>query len=252
MSYVQPEIVPGQPSLKGRTMLITGASRGIGRAAAMAFAHQGMRILATGRDLERLESLEAEAGDTPGTLTTFPANLEEPAAIDRLFEHARTLWPQLDFLVNNAGMGVFGASDEVSMDEWDQVLAVNARGAFRCSQHAFRWMKQNDGGRIVNIASVVGLRGYVNQAVYAASKHAMLGFTKVMAREGQAFGIRVAAICPGGVATELVRSARPDLNPEELIQPEDVVRAIHYLVTESTTCCTDLISLRRAGSTPFA
>lgn len=91
----------------------------------------------------------------------------------------------------------------------------------------------------------------MNQGIYSASKHAVMGLTKVLAREGQPFGIRASAICPGGVATEMLKSARPDLEGSQLIQPEDVARAVRYLATEPETCCTDMIALRRAGSLPF-
>ena len=108
------------------------------------------------------------------------------------------------------------------------------------------------GGRIVNIASVVGEKGYVEQVIYAASKHALMGMTKVMAREGQAHDIRVHAVCPGGVATEMVAQARPDLNLAELIQPEDVADAAAFLVEAPASYVVDQLNLRRSGSTPFA
>ncbi len=132
------------------------------------------------------------------------------------------------------------------------MLDVNARGAMLCCREAGAWMKETGGGRIVNISSVVGHKGYENQVAYTASKHAMMGLTKALAREWQPYGIRVSAICPGGVATELVREARPDLDPAGLIQSEDVARAVLYLASEPESCATDFLYLRRAGSTPFA
>jgi 3-oxoacyl-[acyl-carrier protein] reductase len=157
----------------------------------------------------------------------------------------------LFLLVNNAGIGIYGPSDEVKLADWEKLMAVNARGTLLCSQEAFSWMRATGGGRIVNISSVMGVKGYVNQAAYAASKHAIMGLTKVMAREGQESGIRVCVICPGGVATDLVKSARPDLDVSLLIQPEDVARAVLYLAKEPDTCCTDMLSLRRSSAAPF-
>lgn len=239
-------------SLHGGTAIVTGGSRGIGRAIVLALAAQGMQVLATGRDTAALAETVAAAAGFAGQVTTATCELREPASIAALFAGARAQWPRLDLLVNNAGMGTFGPAADVSATAWDEVFAVDARGAFLVAQEAFRWMQaQPGGGRIINIASVVGLRGYVNQVAYSAAKHALMGATKVMAREGQAHGIRVAAICPGGVATDLVSKARPDLDLSTLIQPADVARAVLYLATEPATCCTDLIELRRAGATPW-
>ena len=240
----------GDTDLRNRTAIVTGGTRGIGQAVALALARRGMRVLITGRDADKLAALRQQfAAEFP--FETAVCDNAVPAQIEALFARARQLFPKLDLLVNNAAIGLYGPCDEVVVEEWDMVQDVNARGAFLCAQHAFRWMKAAGGGRIINIASVVGHRGYENQVSYAASKHAVLGFTKVMAREGQKFGIRVNAISPGGVATDLVKQARPDLDPASLIQPDDVARAVLFFVTEPASCCVDELQLRRADSTPF-
>jgi 3-oxoacyl-[acyl-carrier protein] reductase len=236
-------------TLDGQTAIITGGAKGIGFAIAARLHAAGMRLLLTGRDTAALEAASAQLGDGADSVA---CDLAEPAAIAELFVAARCRFSHLDLLVNNAGVGVFGPCTEVALADWDQVMAVNARGAFLCAQAAFRWMQEQAGGRIVNIGSVVSHKGYEHQVVYAASKHALLGLTKVMAREGQAHNIRVAAVCPGGVATEMVQQARPDLDPAELIQPDDVARAVEYLAAEPPSCVTDIIDLRRRASTPFA
>jgi len=239
-----------QRDLRGTTALVTGGNRGIGRAIVGMLLGEGVRVLATGRDSAALAELAAAHAGAP--LTTAVCDLADPAAIDRLFETAHATFPRLDLLVNNAGLGMYGPATELSAADFDQMMAVNARAALLCAQQAFRWMQGTGGGRIVNISSVVGHKGYVNQVGYAASKHALLGITKVLAREGQAHGIRCSAVCPGGVATEMVKQARPDLDPAGLIQPEDVARAVWYLASEPETVVTDCIELRRTGSTPFA
>jgi 3-oxoacyl-[acyl-carrier protein] reductase len=238
----------GEYDLQDRQAIVTGASRGIGQAIAVALADAGMHVLGTGRDEAALAQTRALR---PERIQTRVCDLEQPDSIAALVRHARGLWDRLDLLVNNAGFGVFGPATETSLEDWDRVFAVNARGTFQLSREVFAWMRDSGGGRIVNISSVVGLRGYVDQVAYASAKHAMMGFTKVMAREGQAHNIRVTAVCPGGVATDLVRQARPDLDPTTLIQPADVARAVLFLAAMPETCCTDYLELRRAGSTPF-
>lgn len=240
---------PVEHEINGATALVTGGSRGIGRAIVHALAAAGCRVIATGRDEAALSAVRDAA---PGQISTLACDLAKPDQIGSLIATLRQRVERLDMLVNNAGVGIYGPADELAVEDWDQMLDVNARGAFLCAQHAFRWMKQGGGGRIINIASVVGHKGYENQVGYTASKHAMMGFTKVMAREGQRYHIRCSAICPGGVATEMVAQARPDLDPAGLIQPADVARAVLYLAREPETCCTDVLHLRRSGSTPFA
>lgn len=246
-----PPLLPsGEIDLAGRCALVTGGSRGIGRAVVERLLAAGMRVLATGRDAERLQQLAAELACD--RLATQVYDQADPAQVTQLFGRARQLFPSLFLLVNNAGLGIYGPCETVSLADWDQVQNVNARGLFLCSQAAFVWMKRSGGGRIVNIASVVGHKGYENQVAYTASKHAVLGITKVMAREGLPHGIRVCAVCPGGVATDMVRQARPDLDPQGLIQPQNVARAVYYLAAEPETCCSDVLYLRRSASTPFA
>lgn len=246
--------------LAERTGIVTGASRGIGQTIVRLLATQGMHLLISGRDVAALEATARLANDDAaesGYDVSEPrvhiqrCDLAESGDVDALFVAAKERFAHLDLLVNNAGMGIFRPVDETSLDDWERVMAVNARGTFLMSRQAFAWMKESGGGRIVNISSVVGLKGYVHQIAYSAAKHAIMGMTKVMAREGQPHHIRVAAICPGGVATEMVTQARPDLNPDELIQPEDVAHAVLFLATQPDTCCTDLIELRRATATPF-
>jgi 3-oxoacyl-[acyl-carrier protein] reductase len=159
---------------------------------------------------------------------------------------------RLDILVNNAGMGVFGPLVDTSTEEWDRVMAVNARGPFLLCREAIPLLRQQAHSFIINITSVVGVKGYANQAAYSASKHAVMGMTRALAKEVHADGIRVHAICPGGVDTDLVRDARPDLDPSVLIQPEEIADLVVFLVTRHGQAVVDEIHVRRAASTPWA
>lgn len=236
--------------LAGKTAVVTGGSRGIGAAVVRAFLAEDMTVWTTGRNPRNLHSLETELASPQ--LHTAVCDSAVPGEINAFFEMVEKNCEKLDILVGNAAIGVFGPAEETSLTDWDRIMEVNARGTFLFAQRAFRWMKRSGGGRIIHISSVVGLKGYADQIAYSASKHAVMGITKVLAAEGQPHGIRASVICPGGVATDMVREARPDLDPNLLIRPEDVVRAVLYLAKEPETCCTDLIQLRRTGSTPFA
>lgn len=235
-------------NLAGQTAIVTGGARGIGAAISRALAAAGVRIVVCGRNGAALTQFRSE---TSGDIAVHECDIRDPRAITQLFTTARERFDRLDIMVNNAGIGLFGPCTDVSVDDWSQVMDTNARGTFFCTQAAFQWMQSTGGGRIINIGSVVSHKGYFEQAIYSASKHAMLGFTKAMAREGQPHHIRVSAICPGGVATELVKSARPDLDPTTMLQPDDVANAVLYLAQEPESCCTDVLNLRRRDSTPF-
>jgi 3-oxoacyl-[acyl-carrier protein] reductase len=159
---------------------------------------------------------------------------------------------RLDIVVNNAGVGVYGPLADFSTADWDRVMAVNARGPFLVCRESIPYLRQQVPSYIVNVSSVVGVKGYANQAAYSASKHAVMGMTKALAREVQADGIRVHAICPGGVDTDMAGSARPDLDRSILIAPDEVAEVVLFLVTRGGNAVIDGIQIRRAVSTPWA
>ena len=217
--------------------LVTGASRGIGKAIALELASLGYDIALVGRELETLEAaardLETRALESGFEICTacIPAELADPDAPASLVSRAVSCLGGIDVLVNCAGLSLTGSFAEVSVAEWDRLFAVNARAPFFICKEALPYLKKSARPTVINIASVVGFKGYENQSVYASSKHALTGFTKVFAKEVQPFGIRVHLISPGGVATEMVRSMRPDIKADELIQPEEIGEIVRFLVT---------------------
>jgi 3-oxoacyl-[acyl-carrier protein] reductase len=225
--------------------LITGASRGIGVAIATRLAKEGFDLVLTARDLNGLKATQAACQEWTEKVQVIPTDLTSEPEVLVLFDEVGNL----DLLVNNAGMGIFGAITEFALEDWQQVQRLNVEGAFLCMREAMRRMKQQNGGRIINIASVVGVKGYPNQAAYGASKHALLGLTKTAIEEGRDTNIRVHAICPGGVATEMLRQSRPDLDDfSKMIQPEDVAEAVAYLVRLPVQITVDVLHLRRSAS----
>lgn len=228
-----------------KTALITGASRGIGAAIAKRLAAEGYRLVLTARDEAKLAAVGAECEQAGAEVALIPADISSEADVLELFAKAKSV----DLLVNNAGIGIFGELTDLALDEWRQVQQINVEGAFLCLREAMKGMKKRGGGRIINISSVVGVKGYPKQGAYGASKHALLGMTKTAIEEGRAHNIRVHAICPGGVATDMVKEARPDLTDfSAMIQPEDVADTVAYLCRLPENITVDVIHLRRAAS----
>lgn len=246
--FVREFAVP--PACDGKLALVTGGGRGIGRAVCEALAGAGARVLAVSRTLVELEETRAAIVEAGGLCEIQRCDMSDEAQILALYETADALGP-VDILINNAGFGVFAACAETATRDWDAVQAANARGAFIATREAMRRMRGR-GGRIVNIASVVGLKGYARQVAYTASKHALMGLTRVAAVEGQGDDIIVQAVCPGGVDTGMIGDARPDLDRSGLMAPAEVAEAVLFLLGQTGNAITDMISLRRRGSAPFA
>jgi len=243
--------------VKDKVAVVTGASRGIGFAVAKVFTLNGMRVYMASRNREQLERAALEIRET-SSLRGYPvavqADVSVEADVKRLFSRVSQEEGRLDVLVNNAGTGVFKPFLETTLQDLHKVFKVNVEGVFLCCKEAFNLMKDRGGGCIVNVGSIVSLKGYPNQSVYTASKHALLGLTKVLAEEGKRYNIRVMAICPGGVRTDLARelmAIRPDLKPETLMDPEDVANTILYMIAFSDKASIDNIVIRRRESSPY-
>ncbi len=231
--------------------IITGASRGIGKAIAVALARKGVSLALVARseaDLARVQaSIEKEGGAAFPVVADVADETQVVEAIQASTEH----YGRIDILVNCAGIGVFQPLVQTTTADWDHVMAVNVRGAFIACRAAVPLMAQGGGGCIINIASVVGVKGYTNQGAYTASKHALMGMTKVLAQEVQPLRIRVHAVCPGGVNTDLVGRARPDLDHSVLMRPEEIADIVLFLIGQAGNAIVDQINIRRASSTPW-
>jgi 3-oxoacyl-[acyl-carrier protein] reductase len=237
--------------LTGQVALVTGASRGIGKAVAMRLARAGATVLLAARSPEGLQAIQAEISAAGGAASLAAVDVADEASVVALLAETRARYGRLDVLVNSAGMGIFGPLAETSAADWDRVMTVNARGTFLVCREALPLMAASGGGCIVNIASVVGIKGYVNQGAYSASKHVVMGLTKVLAQEAQPLGIRAHVVCPGGVDTDLVAQARPDLDRSALMRPEEIAEIVLFLAAQRGMAIVDQINVRRAGSAPW-
>lgn len=234
------------------TALVTGASKGIGRIIAEQLAADGYDLALVGRDTESLDEVRARVTAEWGIRAIcIEADLSDIRSCGRIVEETANAFGGMDLLVNCAGLSHKGGFTTVTPEEWDRIFAVNARAPFFICQAALPHLKRSEKPIVINIASVVGFKGYVDQSVYASSKHALTGFTKVFAKEVQPFGIRVHLISPGGVATEMVKKMRPDINADELIQPEEIAEIIHFLVTRKGKGTIDQFYIRRFSGLAF-
>lgn len=237
--------------LENKTALVTGASRGIGRSISLALAECGAHVFLAARNLDRLKTVEKQIKAHAGSASILRMDLAKEEEITTSFERVKEECGRLDILVNNAGIGHYATLVDFPVDDFDRTIDINLRSVFLCCREAMRLMIPAGGGYIINVASIQGIKAYRLQAAYAASKHGVMGLTKALAVEAQEHGIRVSAILPGGVDTELIREARPNLDPAQLIRPEDIAQSVLYLLSLSKTAMVDQIVVRRRASSPF-
>jgi len=225
--------------------LVTGASRGIGKAIALELARCGYDLALVGRDEQALSDTSSEAKEIGVKTYSISADLSKVESAEHIVNQTVEHFGGLDLLVNCAGLSQKGSFTEVTPEQWDKIFAVNARAPFFISKAALEPLKKSSKPIVINIASVVGFKGYAEQSVYSSSKHALTGFTKVFAKEVQPFGIRVHLISPGGVATEMVKKMRPDIKPDELIDVEEIAEIVRFLVTRKGNGTIDQFYIRR-------
>jgi 3-oxoacyl-[acyl-carrier protein] reductase len=239
-------------SLENKTAVVTGASQGIGKSIAMELADAGANVVLVARTREKLEAVaEKIETDSNGSALVAPTDLTREESIINLVATVEQDCGRLDILVNNAGQTLSRTLAETTCADWDQVIATNARSAFLLCRESVRLLRGAQPGYIVNISSVVGVKGYPKQIAYTASKHALRGMSIAMAEELREENIRVHVICPGGVLTEMVDSVRPDIKKDELILPEEIAELVRYLVTHEGKGVVDEIRIRRATSGPW-
>lgn len=240
-----------QVDLRNQVALVTGAGRGIGRSISMALADSGAHVVLTARTMEQLQKAAEKITLKGGKATVIPADISKEEEVVSIFGKIKAELHRLDIMVNNAGTGLFGKLVDFSIKDFDRIMNLNLRGTYLCCQQAMRMMIPAGSGYIINLSSVVGFKGYPNQSAYTASKHGIMGITKSLAAEAQEYGIRVSAILPGGVDTEFIADARPDLDRSILILPEDIAKTVLYFLSLSDRAMVDQIYIRRRTGTPF-
>ena len=203
------------------------------------------------RTRRQIEAVESDIKTQGGKASSVVADVSKESDVAELFRRIEAETGRLDILINNAGIGAFDSLADIATDDFDRVIAVNLRGTFLCSRRAVQMMRPRGRGYVINIASVVGFKGYPGQGAYTASKHGVMGLTKTLAIEAQEHGIRVSCVLPGGVNTDMIGDARPELDRSSLLQPEDIAETVLFLLSLPRRAAIDQIYIRRSVSRPF-
>lgn len=232
--------------MANRTALITGASRGIGRACALALASAGYRVVLAARSVQSLEEIAVSLRGNGSEAFVVEMDLAARESVVHAMSTASKEFGRIDILVNNAGMTKDGLAVRMKQADWEIVLETNLSGAFYAIQQALPGMMRERWGRIVNISSVVGETGNPGQANYVASKAGLIGLTKSLAREVGSRNITVNAVAPGFVETDMTHGLSAELQQKMIDQtplgrmgsPEDIASAVKFLVSDEASFIT--------------
>jgi NADP-dependent 3-hydroxy acid dehydrogenase YdfG len=222
--------------LSGKTAIITGASAGIGRASAAALAGEGANLVLTARRKERLDDLAFQVEALGGKAAVVIGDAREEECAKQAVATALEAFNSLDILINNVGVGNYKNLVDTSAEEYDEMMDTNVRSTFLFTRHAVPVMIEQGAGTILVVSSMAGVYGFGGEAVYCATKFAQVGFAQALDKELRPFGIKVGAICPGGVKTEFaLGKGRTEKRVAEsgMLEPEDVAGVILLACTQS-------------------
>jgi 3-oxoacyl-[acyl-carrier protein] reductase len=231
-----------RPALSGEVALVTGASRGIGRAIALRLAALGASVAICGRDARALASAEAEIEKSGALVYSQLADVTHSSDVTALVSKTRNALGPISILVNNAGIGLFGPAHEKTDADWDRVLDTNLKSVFLVSREVAPSMIRRRKGDIINISSLAGRNAFAGGGIYCASKWGLQGLSACMAEDLREFGIRVSVVCPGSVATEF--SGRGPKDPSKALLPEDVAHAVALILTQGPQSFLSEVQLR--------
>ena len=234
--------------LNHKVAIVTGGSSGIGKAIALRFGHEGATVVVASRRIDKCQDTVAQIKASGGTAVSVQTDISDESQVSHLIAVTIRQFQRVDILVNNAG--IFGGHRlaETSTEAFDRVMNTNVRGTFFCCRAGFTQMKRQGGGTIINMSSVAGIQAWSGTGVYSASKHAIMALTKSLADEGRAHHIKVCAICPGGVANELVDATDEERASSEKIDPFDIGETALYLACLGPQAVVHQVVVDRIGA----
>ena len=247
-----------QVDLNDKTAIVTGASRGIGKAIAMRLAAAGAKVACVARSADKLKEVADAIAATGGTAEVHTCDVTDSAAVSKLVEELAEKWGGIDIVVNNAGITKDTLIPRMGDDDWDSVIATNLRSVFLFTRSASLVMMRKRSGRIINISSVSGLMGNAGQANYSASKAGVIGLTRTVAQELASRKVTVNAICPGFIASEMTQAMGATLDEfvktripaKRLGEADEVADAVLYLASDSAAYITGEVITIDGGLTP--
>jgi 3-oxoacyl-[acyl-carrier protein] reductase len=247
-----------QVDLSGKTAIVTGASRGIGKAIAMRLAAAGAKVACVARSADKLNETAGAITAAGGEAEVHPCDVTDSAAVTKLIEGLAENWGGIDIVVNNAGITKDTLIPRMSDEQWDDVIATNLRSVFLFTRAASLVMMRKRSGRIINISSVSGLMGNSGQSNYSASKAGVIGFTRTVAQELASRKVTVNAICPGFIASEMTQAMGSTLDEfvktripaKRLGEADEVADAVLYLASDSAAYITGEVITIDGGMTP--
>jgi NAD(P)-dependent dehydrogenase (short-subunit alcohol dehydrogenase family) len=213
--------------VENKTAIITGASDGLGKGTAKVFAENGWNVVLAARTKEKLEKAASELQNTKGNVLAVAVDVSNYEQVEQLIEQTIDAFGQVDVLINSAGIDYPGSIEELTAEQWNQVIGVNLNGVFYTSKAVFPHMKEQKSGYIINISSVAGKKGWPNATAYCSSKFALTGFTQALNGEGKPHNIRCSVVYPGGMDTNWHAERNP-----EFLDPEDCGRFLLHMVTQ--------------------
>ncbi len=233
--------------LKDQVAIVTGAGRGIGRAVALAFCREGASVALAARTASDLETVAAQIKSRAGQALAVPTDVTREESVAALVEKVLAEFKKVDILVTAAGVATFGPLVDTKPEDWDRMMAVNVRGVFLACRSVLPPMMSQRRGTIINIVSVAAKRAIPGNAAYAASKHAVLGLTQVLAEEMRPHGVRVGALSPGAVDTAVWDAVPHPPDRSRMLRPEDVAEAALLMASLPPGASLEDLTLLPAG-----
>ncbi len=213
-------------SIQGKVAIVTGASKGIGKAIAEVFAKSGVKVVLAARTRKVVEQVEADLKETGADVLAIPTDVTDVKAVQSLITKTLDAYQKLDILINNAGAGVFGNVVDFDHTDWDTVINANLKGVYLCSKFALPHLSADGGGQIINVLSIAAKVAFPASGAYCAAKAGALAFTKVLAAEVRQQNVRVTAVLPGSVETPFWDDIPEHPDFDKMLKPEHIADAI--------------------------